>query len=288
MINVKKRIEVIQELVAQNTIQSLTYAALECRLTIEQICYERLLISHEYISSADLKTWTPAQVLRQVTQEVSELAATGLQVSISEEPVQDGQEPMTQTDYEKFTYVDLGEQAALSIQALNRLWNALSKVALHVDFQDQQLLSTYGKLDSIKLKVSQTVDELRKFEKANLLMSGVANGIEFRCGTCGSLIKKNADLIKDGQIVSCIKPSCSESYELHREQDEISATRRTLRINCKNCSAETSFVAKEAESLRYGQTHSVTCVGCKRDLLVRLAIVHVNSVTPTSVPNGTY
>jgi hypothetical protein len=49
----------IKALLADGSDSSLTYAALEARLAIERICYERLKISHDYISADDLRTWKP-------------------------------------------------------------------------------------------------------------------------------------------------------------------------------------------------------------------------------------
>jgi hypothetical protein len=74
MLDIKKRISVIEDLVAEGTVQSLTFAALECRLTIELICYDRLRVCHGYISLADLKRWTPAQVVKQIAEEANDLS----------------------------------------------------------------------------------------------------------------------------------------------------------------------------------------------------------------------
>lgn len=62
MLDIAKRIELINALLEQDTEQSLTYAALECRLTLEYLCYERfkLYLSYlSYLSQNDLKTGSP-------------------------------------------------------------------------------------------------------------------------------------------------------------------------------------------------------------------------------------
>ena len=41
MLDIPKRIEIIQSLLLEDTRESLTYAALEGGLTIEYLCYER-------------------------------------------------------------------------------------------------------------------------------------------------------------------------------------------------------------------------------------------------------
>ena len=49
----------VSALLAEDAPASVTYAALECRLAIERVCYARLQIAHEYISQKDLKGWHP-------------------------------------------------------------------------------------------------------------------------------------------------------------------------------------------------------------------------------------
>lgn len=63
MINLEPSISQIEVLMAENTEASLTYAALECRLAIERICYERLRLAHDYISNDDLKRWQPRDIV---------------------------------------------------------------------------------------------------------------------------------------------------------------------------------------------------------------------------------
>ncbi|KZN15191.1 hypothetical protein OA79_03080 [Marinomonas sp. TW1] len=71
MLNIARRIEIIRSLVADNTVQSLTYAALETRLTLEGICYERFKLYYPYTSEKDLKHWKPSSVVRQVANEIN-------------------------------------------------------------------------------------------------------------------------------------------------------------------------------------------------------------------------
>ena len=50
MINLKPIIETVDGLLAQGTAQGATYAALECRLAIEKICYDRLKVARLHLS----------------------------------------------------------------------------------------------------------------------------------------------------------------------------------------------------------------------------------------------
>lgn len=285
VINIKQRIAVIEGLVERNNIQSLTYAALECRLTIEQICYERLLISHSYIARSDLKKWTPAQVVRQIAEEVNEDVASGFTLSISKEPSQKGNEPKHIADFQAKEYVKLGEQIGFKIRVLNSLWQGLSNVALHINVpEDLQSISMYGDIDAIKAKVAEAVAEFRRFEPGNLIMGSLSGANSFECIGCGSTIRRNADLLKEGQVISCFNPTCDESYTVQREAVEITYKRRLVPVNCKGCSTENFMLMKTAEKLRYRDVLTLICPDCHSTTFVRLALVQESAPTTAIDP----
>ena len=66
MLDVRKKLKKIEDLLNQNSIDAVSYAALEARLAIEILGYERLKISFGYISFADLRGWKPKDVVEQV------------------------------------------------------------------------------------------------------------------------------------------------------------------------------------------------------------------------------
>ena len=70
MLNIKKRIGLIEKLSKEDTEQSLTYAALECRLTLEYLCYERFKLTYAYLSLNDLNCWQPRDVVKQVSEDI--------------------------------------------------------------------------------------------------------------------------------------------------------------------------------------------------------------------------
>jgi len=100
MINLQPSIEKIENLLDENTDSSVTYAALECRLAIERICYERLRLAHDYISHEDLKKWQPRDIVKTLIQEVDENVATTFTLSVSTSPLSEGSAPPTREDYE--------------------------------------------------------------------------------------------------------------------------------------------------------------------------------------------
>ena len=146
MKDINKRIATIENLIKGDSVSGLTYAALECRITLELICYERLMISYGYTSYSDLRGWQPKQVVQQVAKEANELAAASLTVSVSKTPIDPKNPPRSAADFESFEYVELGKQVGFDVKEVGKLWNALSGSALHVQVpksKDAQL-SVYG------------------------------------------------------------------------------------------------------------------------------------------------
>jgi len=90
LIDLTPSISTIEKFLDENTQASLTYAALECRLAIERICYERLRIAHDYISHDDLKKWQPQDIVKTLIQEVDGGAAETRTISISKESLPAG------------------------------------------------------------------------------------------------------------------------------------------------------------------------------------------------------
>jgi hypothetical protein len=274
MLDIKKRIALIESLVAENSDQSLSYAASECRLTIEYLCYERLLQSHGYLARSDLKKWSPIQVVKQVADEANELIASGFTLYISA-AVPDIPSPSTIEEFEAAEYVSIGEQVAFNLGKMNKLWNGLSNVALHISVPvDETPLSVYGSSESIRSKVTEAVSEFRKLENGSLLGCLIESTWSFHCEKCDALITRNAKLVKDKQIVNCFSPTCNETYELRRSDDEILYVRREACFVCKDCGVAQSFPAKLAEELRYGQKLDISCSSCGKLSTFRQVLVY--------------
>jgi hypothetical protein len=126
MIWLRPHIETINRLVEADTVQSLTYAALECRLAIELVCYHRLKVARDYISHDDLKKWPPKDVVKKLIQDVDANIASTFTLPISTRPADQIDGEMTRADFEKFDYVPIGTQIGFDADKIGKMWNALS------------------------------------------------------------------------------------------------------------------------------------------------------------------
>jgi len=258
----RNNIEKINTLVSQGTPDSLTYAALECRLAIEMVCYERLKTAHPYISHRDLAKWTPGRVVTQLVAEVDPYIASTRTFSISREPVASSTQ-MSRHDYMKQDYVVIGTQVGFDAKALGTLWQALSS-CLHVTMPKtaDDNLQEYRNADILKRKVSEAVRELERLAAGTLIANVVGPCVSCEC-SCGSTIRRGTKGLSDGQIVHCINPECYESFTVVIRSDEYGFDRRTIPLVCENCGTEAQLAARELEErLRPGMAGSLRCAGC--------------------------
>lgn len=270
MLDVRKRIDCIELLLGQNTIHTLTYAALEARLTIEHLFYERLISSQPYYSTSDLTTWTAAQIVRQIANEANELIDQGVSIYISKSANDPNKPPRTKEDFEALDWVKLGDQAALKVRKLNSLHNALSKEALHVVMpQPGTKLEIYGDPELIRRKVLETVEELRLLQDTTLLAGSLLGEYSFNCGVCNCKIRRKAELLKNDQVISCFNEKCAESYQIQRDGDELNHSRRTVNVLCTACQGTIELPAKRVEVLRVDKPFTIQCT-CGADITVGL------------------
>lgn len=278
MINISKRIEVIQNLLNQGDIHSLTYAALESRLSIELVCYDRLLMSYDNLSLDELRSeWRPKHVVQLVVENANEFADKTFTISISKTPVSDKSQPTTKTEFEELEYVKLGEQAAVDLRKLGRLWNRLAGAALHVavPHSKDDELSVYGDESRIRKKVEDTLLELAKLQSGNLLAGSFGENCRFSCESCDFEIKRTLKFLRHGQVVYCPRPRCNESYLVHGEGEEFYFSRRVVQPICQNCKNQYDIPLKKIDELKFGQKCDVTCKECGEVNYIELRPVQV-------------
>lgn len=272
MIDISKRIKIISDLLDEGSRTSVAYAALECRLTIEAICYERLAVSYDYIPYESLRKWQPHHVIRQITEEGNEQVVQEFSISISNSPIEQDSPPVTREDYESFEYVKIGSQAALDVVKLGKLWNALSNTSLHVSLPKAkgEQIDIYGNSDKVRGKILESLNEFKKLLNGSLLSSGFGEEYYFNCVGCDTKLRKRARLISHGQTILCLNPDCPESYCFSVDDGEIFHIRRLLSTTCADCGNSIEIPASFVDRLKYTDTLSATCFSCSYNNQIRL------------------
>lgn len=277
MLGLDGRIKTIEGLVEEGTPSSLTYAALECRLAIEQVCYDRLRIAHDYISQSDLGRWQPRDIITRLIQDVDPHVAETLTLSISTTPTRDAE--YTASDFAGHDYVEVGTQVGFDARLLGKLWNALGSF-LHVKIPTSRSddVAAYGNLDAIRDKCNAVLIELRRLAQGTLIMNGVGEEVSFTC-KCGTTNKRRADLLKQGQIISCIDPDCVEKWTVHIEGEDTFFEARSISVPCDVCGEMSRFPESFILKLEHNQIIKFTCHKCGHQNLVAWGLVRAKNAT---------
>lgn len=264
MLDISKRIELIKSLLKEDTEQSLTYAALESRLTLEYLCYERFKLYFSYLSETDLKNWQPKHIIKQISDEIDNNVSSELSISISDEKI-DGRLPKQKEEFESIEYTPLGTRPELKLNKLHHLWNGVSNVALHIPVPSIKSpnISVYGDKDKIRKKVNDVITFLLDI-KGNLLVGGCfGEDFSFNCLVCRTKIKRPVSSLKDKNVLSCINPKCQESYVIQRDKhDEFEIIRSIIKFSCCRCNEDLEVPIRVFKDLRFNQVLRIRCGTC--------------------------
>ena len=266
MLTMTKNIEVIENLLNENTPASLTYAALECRLTIEQLCYERLRMLHEFISHDDIAKWQPAQVVKTLMQEVDPYVTTSVKISISTESIDEN----TDKPLEDFEYEEIGTQVGFNPNKMGKLWNALANLALHIPVpknKDVQI-SRYGDQEKVRKKVQDCLDEFRRLSETTINFTGFGDVVSFDCFGCSNQIKRKSQTLEHQQTINCIDPKCDESYKVEKRNEEFYFERRKVKFEC-HCGHELALAYNHVERSKLNEKIKVVCTNCNEENLIK-------------------
>lgn len=257
MIHLAPIIERIRNLLNEDTDQSATYAALEARLALEKVCYDRLRQAHDYISHDQLKKWQPGGVVNTLMKEVDPHVATTRTFSISTSPVEPGVEL---PDYD---YVEVGTEVGFNPNKVSKMWQALARLALHVRLPEHKndYIPAYGEKVAIQRKVEEVVAELERLSKTTMMLSGIGDEVKFDC-SCGETNRRRAGLLEEGQSVSCINPLCVASWTVSKDGDGFSFIPEDLPIDCSGCGKPNFLHKRNALSMAKGEVASFLCHAC--------------------------
>lgn len=271
MLDLKSIIERIESLLAEDTEPSVTYAALEARLALEKVCYDRLRQAHDYISHAQLRRWQPRDVVNTLLSDVDQSATETRTLYISKKPAVPGVRP------EDDDFVEIGTEIGFDPKRIGVLWNGLSNLALHAKLprHKNDHIPRYGDQAKIRRKVEEVLAELQRLSQGTMSFSGIGTEISFVC-TCGEKNRRRAALLREGQSVFCINPECKGSWLVHKVGNETTFESQTGEVNCEHCGKLNHLPWRWLLALRYDQTASFACHSCKQKNFIQWRLTHVS------------
>jgi hypothetical protein len=277
MINLSPTIDRINALLTENTNASVTYAALEARLALEKVCYNRLRQCHDYISHDQLKRWQPHAVVNTLIAEVDAHAIHTRTLMMSRNPAVPGVEP------DDDDFVEIGTEVGFNPKLIGELWNALSGLALHVKLPKNKddRISEYGDADRTKKKVEEVVAELERIATGTMTFSGIGEEVSFECA-CGEKNKRRASLLKGGQSISCFNALCIRSYTVEIDDDgSHSFTLQAAEIPCAACDKIIFAPMREVTKMKHGEVASIRCSNCDHTNRIAWLLMRADRATNT-------
>lgn len=282
MIQLQPIIERITALLTEDTDASVTYAALEARMALEKVVYDRLRQRHDYISPEQLKAWTPGEVVKRLLLDVDDNLTSGFVLSMSRKPHVPGVKP------EDEDYVQIGTEMGFDAKMIAKMWQALAGLALHVRIPKSKddHIPDYGNKAKVSAKVTQVVSELERLSKGTISSSGVPVGHElsFVC-TCGEKNKRRANLLQEGQHVYCINPMCKETWQVVIEGDETNFNRVAVDVPCPNCLTVNNIPWRIVTEMKYDVMWQYACTNCEHTNVVKWHLMQVKF--PPKAVDGT-
>lgn len=258
MINLRSIIDRINALMTEDTEASLTYAALEARLAIEKVVYDRLRQRHDYISHDQLKRWQPGAVVNTLLEEVDANVTLTSKLSIARTSVKEGVRP------EDEEYVEIGTEIGFNRNRIVQMWNALANLALHARLPEHRddYIPAYGDKEQIRAKVAEVVVELERLAKGTLVTSGFGRTVSFECD-CGETNKRRIALLRDGQHVHCFNPKCEETWKaIKTGEEDFEFERVTIPIECAGCKVTFDIPWRWLINMKPDQMANIGCYAC--------------------------
>lgn len=273
MINLHPIIERIETLLNEGTDQSVTFAALEARMALEKVCYDRLRQRHDYISQAQLRKWQPGPLINILIQDVDQHLGKTVVMKIGNGEAVAGITPPDED------FVEIGTEVGFDPRRIAKHWNALSNLALHVRIPKGRgdCVPDYGDKLAVAAKVAEVVTDLHNIARGTMTFSGFGPTVTFIC-KCGETNKRRAELLRDGQYIHCVNAECKITWKAVKEDRGFGFEEVTIPINCESCKTENHLPWRFYMDMKYDEYGTFSCLQCRHKNYVQWKLMQVTPV----------
>jgi len=239
--------------------ERLKYAALELRMAMESLTYDRALAYKEEFPPAEYETWQPRKVMAVLldidpTADKDSSLAFGIEPSYGEKPD---------------VMHSLGTEKVLSMSTLKKHYDALGSY-LHVLAMSRRRAGIAINYDKMRTRCEYIAGYLREVLASPVWNSTFGTFATIDCQKCGKPVRKRLP-----QGVDCTKATCFEcgaSYvvrdvgenQAHFEPDQVE-------LHCANNGCETAIYPWRSE---IAPGVGWTCDVCGGENIVQLGISH--------------
>lgn len=213
----------------------LKYAALELRMAMESLTYDRALAYKDEFPPDEYETWQPLKLM-QVLIDIDPTADMGgsLAVGLEENPG---------VPASKMT--SMGSEIVLNMSTLKEHYSALGSY-LHVQSLKQSLSGKPINFEKIRSRCEEIVSFIEKVLSSSVFNITLGNFSTVACGNCGERMRKRLPHGQRETQVQCY--SCHASYTLVDKGDnQVEWHPHQEEIECRNTSCKHKIVVLPIE-----------------------------------------
>ncbi|MGK5069542.1 hypothetical protein [Janthinobacterium sp. RT4P48] len=249
---------------SSNDDQRLKYAALELRMTIESVTYDRALAYKDEFPPQEYATWQPKKIML-VLLELDPTADIDSTLSFGSEP-ELGERPVTMTS--------MGSESVFNLRTIKIHYDALGSF-LHVS----SMKHMGSPIDYVKMRkrcevIATALGEVLASPVFNITLGNFAR---FDCGVCKKPIRKRIPGKIDTLDCNCF--DCKASYTLTRLSDgRVQIEPHEEEIHCANkqCGHIAFVQRREIEKDSHWK-----CQKCNGLNVFRLSLFHIPCTSGT-------
>lgn len=248
-----------QSELASDEDQRLKYAALELRMAIESITYDRALAYKSEFPPQEYETWQPKKVMS-VLLEIDLAADSDSTLRFGMEP-SPGQKPEVMNV--------LGTEVVFNLQVIKKHYDALGSY-LHSQTLKRTLSGSGPEYKKMRKRCEEIASALEKALASPVFNSTFGIFSSFDCCECKVRIRRRMPRDKDSLVIDCF--DCLASYTLTRMPDgQVRMDPHQQKILCANTGCGHPTIILPREIVNGGDW---ICEKCRGRNEFRLGLVH--------------
>jgi hypothetical protein len=246
-----------REMLGKGKDDHLKYAALELRMAMESLTYERANAYAEEIAPEHYSTWQPRKVL---------------QFLLEIDPNADKDSSLRYAKQEAYgvpgtEFLSLGTEKVLNLKTIQDHYDALGSF-LHVPTLKQQMATTPPDMAKLRQRCDAIADEIEKALASPVWNITLGNFSSIQCMRCDSPVHKRLQTGSPDCNATCFK--CGATYDLTADGAAgIRWTPNQQQVGCQKADCSGKFVIWDAD-IKEGKT--VRCLACNTTHHIRLTL----------------
>ena len=253
--------------------QRLKYAALELRMAMEAVTFDRALAHKDEIPTSEYETWQPRKVLALLL-EIDPNIDRDAHLAYG---------PANQDDITQSEWTSLGTDKVLNMATLKKHYDALGSY-LHVQTMKHALANQEVDYSKFKNRCEEIVAYLKNVLSSPIFNLRMGVGSTMECDSCGNPVRTRLPFGKKSVEAFC--QHCAASYAVEDAEPEgencVRWYPQLYTFDCKNtdCTGELSIWRRE---IKIGR--KLICEKCGKEHTFKIGLFHtIEETERTSAP----